>query len=193
MSGDRLKTLNDELRGQTGGPWLPLESNPEVFSLFARKVGLPETHEWQDVLGLDPALLAMAPQPVAAAVLLFPCTPGIYEARREEDRALRAGSSTEAASKPFFVEQVASFGNACGTIAAVHALTNANIPRLQRGPVCAFRDETIGRTPAQRGAATAPQRRERHGRSACRGADGLPGARRPGPGSPLLCVRSRHG
>jgi hypothetical protein len=31
MSGDRLKTLNDELRGQTGGPWLPLESNPEVF------------------------------------------------------------------------------------------------------------------------------------------------------------------
>lgn len=153
MSGDRLKTLNDELRGQTGGPWLPLESNPEVFSSFARKVGLPETHEWQDVLGLDPALLAMAPQPVAAAVLLFPCTPGIYEARREEDRALRAGSSTEAASKPFFVEQVASFGNACGTIAAVHALTNADIPRLQRGPVCAFRDETIGRTPAQRGAA----------------------------------------
>ena len=154
---DRLKTLNDELRGQSGGPWLPLESNPEVFSSFARKVGLPETHEWQDVLGLDSELLALVPQPVAAAILLFPCTPGIYEARRQEDRALRAhvaaGSLTEAASKPFFLEQVVSFGNACGTIAAVHSLTNADIPHLQSGPVCLFRDEMAAKTPTQRGAA----------------------------------------
>jgi ubiquitin carboxyl-terminal hydrolase L3 len=158
-SDDRLKALNDELRGQANaqGPWLPLESNPEVFSSFAKKVGLPETHEWQDILGLDPDLLAMVPQPVAAIILLFPCTPGIYRARREEDRSLQAhvaaGSLTEAASKPFFLEQVASFGNACGTIAAVHSLTNADIPRLQSGPVCAFRDKTAAKTPTQRGAA----------------------------------------
>ena len=120
-----------------------------------KKVGLPETHEWQDILGLDPDL--MVPQPVAYSshhpTVLFPCTPGIYRARREEDRSLRAhvaaGSLTEAASKPFFLEQVASFGNACGTIAAVHSLTNADIPRLQSGPVCAFRDETAAKTPTQ--------------------------------------------
>ena len=32
-SDDRLKTLNDELRGQANaqGPWLPLESNPGIL------------------------------------------------------------------------------------------------------------------------------------------------------------------
>ena len=38
---DRLKAINDELRGADAdaGPWLPLESNPEVFTSFARQVG----------------------------------------------------------------------------------------------------------------------------------------------------------
>ena len=65
---DRLKAINDELRGQNiaAGPWLPLESNPAVFTSFGRSMGLPEPWQFLDVLGLDPEMLAMTPRPVAA-------------------------------------------------------------------------------------------------------------------------------
>ena len=48
---DRLRAINDELRGQGDepSPWLPLESNPEVFSQFAHSVGLPAAWGWHDV------------------------------------------------------------------------------------------------------------------------------------------------
>ena len=118
---DKLRTLNDDLRRDeraAAGPWLPLESNPEVFTAFARRVGLPEPWAWQDILGLDPELLAMTPQPVAAVILLFPCSENIYKQRAKEDRALRETRPSEAAASAYHLEQVASFGNACGTIAA---------------------------------------------------------------------------
>jgi len=58
--GDRLRCINDVLRKQsadTASPWLPLESNPEIFSAFARSVGMPAHWGWHDVLGLDVQLL----------------------------------------------------------------------------------------------------------------------------------------
>ena len=153
---DRLKAINDELRGKQqldAGPWLPLESNPEVFTSFARKVGLPEPWRFTDVFGLDAELLAMVSRPCAAVIMLFPCTERIYAARRIEDRALRAQQRlTEASTLAYHLEQVASFGNACGTIACVHALTNADVGGME-GSLTAFRTETAANTPAERGRA----------------------------------------
>ena len=53
--GDRLRSINDELRHNAGAssPWLPLESNPEVFTQFAHSVGLPSDWGWHDVYGLE--------------------------------------------------------------------------------------------------------------------------------------------
>ena len=55
--GDPLKAINDELRGrinaESSGPWLPLESNPEVFTSFGKRVGLQDGWSFVDVLGVS--------------------------------------------------------------------------------------------------------------------------------------------
>ena len=108
---DRLQALNDELRGRedVAGPWLPLESNPAIFTSFARSVGLPPDWSFVDVYGLDPELLAMTPENVAAVILLFPCTDSIYAARSAE-RAhtlaeAEAGRQSPASQRAFHLEQ----------------------------------------------------------------------------------------
>ncbi|GFR86425.1 ubiquitin carboxyl-terminal hydrolase [Elysia marginata] len=72
--------------------------------------------EWNfvDVYGLDPDLLAMVPKPVAAVVLLFPDTVKGEEAIGEVQ--------TDYPQDLFYTKQ--SIGNACGTVAIVHALAN---------------------------------------------------------------------
>jgi len=132
---DQLAAINDALRskGSSGsGPWLALESNPEIFSDFARRIGFPIHWQFCDVFGLDAGLLDLVPRPVAACVLLFPCSDRIYAARRAQDAALRAGAECEGASAAhdaelFFLKQVVGFGNACGTVACLHATSNSRI------------------------------------------------------------------
>ena len=161
-SQDPLKQLNDELRDKpdAAGPWLPLESNPEVFTSFGHRVGLSPDLTFVDVLGLDPELLAMTPRPCCAVILLFPCSEKIYQARAAEARKLSAAAALQqsyfspAAKKAFHIQQVASFGNACGTIAAVHALTNlagGGVP--EGGVAAAFRREHSSQSAEQRGQA----------------------------------------
>uniref|UniRef100_A0A7S4UNP6 Ubiquitin carboxyl-terminal hydrolase n=1 Tax=Alexandrium monilatum TaxID=311494 RepID=A0A7S4UNP6_9DINO len=135
---DPLAEINDRLRkqglaaaeAQGGSQWLALESNPEVFNEFCTRIGLPSGWGFVDVIGLDQELLDMTPGPVIACVVLFPCTRGIYDARRRQDAALRSGREAAGGASAnrenlFFVRQVADFGNACGTIACLHAVSNS--------------------------------------------------------------------
>ncbi|CAE7310422.1 UCHL3 [Symbiodinium necroappetens] len=162
-ASDDLAVLNDQLRkqGNSGaGPWLALESNPAVFTEFSQRIGLPARWQFCDVLGLDKELLGMVPRPVAACVLLFPCSERIYAARREQDAALRAGGSLRGASPchddgVFFLKQVIGFGNACGTVACLHATSNARdwMSLAQDAPLERFVQLQASSTPEQRGEA----------------------------------------
>eukprot|EP00908_Phaeocystis_cordata_P021029 Transcript_3330.p2 GENE.Transcript_3330~~Transcript_3330.p2 ORF type:complete len:263 (+),score=102.35 Transcript_3330:56-790(+) len=102
--------------------WLPLESNPEVLNPFIKRLGVPGDWCFTDVFGLDEELLAMVPQPCVALCLLFP-SKNISKAHRAEMLSKRP---TDADPPPvFFLQQGDDMGNACGTIAAVHAVANA--------------------------------------------------------------------
>jgi hypothetical protein len=163
-ASDPLAQLNDELRARgpevdDESPWLPLESNPQVFTAFAHSVGCPKGWGWVDVLGLDDVLLDMVPQPCAGVVLLFPCTDGIYSDRAVERSQLLESGPTDAAAGSFHITQVVGFGNACGTIASVHALINGAhaFGGFDTGdggapaPLAAYRDAAAALEPEARG------------------------------------------
>ena len=106
-----------------GKKWLPLESNPEVMSAFAHTLGLPSDVGFHDILGFDPDLLAMVPQPVHAVLLLFPITPTSEKAKDEEAEALaKPGAVNDVSEGVYYMRQ--TIGNACGTIGVLHAVGN---------------------------------------------------------------------
>ncbi|OEL34294.1 Ubiquitin carboxyl-terminal hydrolase 3 [Dichanthelium oligosanthes] len=107
-----------------GERWPPLESTPEVFNQFMWSLGVPENEaEFHDVYGLDADELDMVPQPVLAVILCFPDPP--QDASYPSDLLLSYGEK-ETGGQVYFVKQIASLGNACGTIALIHAVGNSS-------------------------------------------------------------------
>ena len=148
--GDRLRDIHDELsntpdqQDKPSGTWLPLESNPQMFTTFSRRMGLSTEWSFIDVFSFDNDTLLSIPRPVVAVVLLFPCTEKIYGVRAVQKKNLlqvqASGNLGPAAKSALHIEQVASFGNACGSIAAIHALSNADLSLA--GPLAQFKEST---------------------------------------------------
>jgi len=135
--------------------WLPLESNPEVLNPFCKRLGLPDGWGFTDVWGLDDELLMMLPQPCVALCLLYPST-DISGPRREEIRTKVAAEAPPAPpAELFFLQQHDGIGNACGTIASIHAIASgvaAGHYALESGsPLGAFMGSTSGLGIADRG------------------------------------------
>jgi len=118
-----------------------------MLTAFARRVGLPSGWMFTDVFGLDEDLLMMVPHPCQALTLLFPV--GKMGPFKQEQQAQIEASGQELSKKLFHVTQHNSCGNACGTIAAVHALANAGIPL--EGTMQKFFDAHTNATPDERG------------------------------------------
>lgn len=97
---------------------VPLESNPEVFSELAHTIGLSPVLQFHDVFSLtEPDLLAFLPQPLLAAVVLFPISAGY-----ESDRKVVPGSGAIRSSSINWFKQ--TIKNGCGLYALLHALAN---------------------------------------------------------------------
>ncbi|CAO1636219.1 unnamed protein product [Parajaminaea phylloscopi] len=108
--------------------WVPLESNPELFTKWASVLGL-DSSKWtyHDVFGLDPSLLAMVPQPVQAVLLLFPVSKGYEQRRLEEDKGVEIAERGAEEGEMIWWKQ--TIGNACGTMGLLHSLANASAVR----------------------------------------------------------------
>lgn len=102
--------------------FVPLESNPEVFTQLAQAYGLPSSYEFVDVYSIDdPDLLSFVPRPVEAVILVFPITE-VYEKHRIAEDATLASSSTDPNNNVVWFKQ--TIKNGCGTYAILHSLSN---------------------------------------------------------------------
>ncbi|XP_037070983.1 ubiquitin carboxyl-terminal hydrolase isozyme L3-like [Pollicipes pollicipes] len=143
--------MPDESPDQKQVRWLPLESNPDVMNSFLHNLGLPSKWAVTDVYGLDPEMLAMVPQPVSAVLLLYPLTEKAVTASADEDAKIQAEGQVQS-PKVYFMRQ--TIGNACGTVALMHALANnKEMLQLESGPLAEFFSRTAQQTPEERAAA----------------------------------------
>ncbi|TFK57603.1 ubiquitin carboxyl-terminal hydrolase isozyme L1 [Heliocybe sulcata] len=111
--------------------FIPLESNPIVFTDLIHKLGVSQSLAFSDVLSLeDPELLAFVPRPVHALVLVFP-TSTAYEARKAESEAARVEYTGSGAEQDviWFKQTI---HNACGLYAILHAVCNGEARRYIR-------------------------------------------------------------
>jgi len=132
------------------GSWLPLESNPDVLNPFCKTLGMPDDWAVCDVFGLDPDLLAMLPQPCKAICLLYP-SKNISAPRRESQRSVLSSQPPPPPSL-FFTMQHDGIGNACGTLACMHAVANGiGADALKDGPLKKFMQATKAMGIAARG------------------------------------------
>ncbi|KAF8885574.1 cysteine proteinase [Gymnopilus junonius] len=138
---------NSASTDKSGGRWIPLESNPDIFNLWAEKAGLVTSlARFVDVYGLDDELLDFVPKPVKAVVLLFPIDAEGDARKKAEDEKIAKEGQPEVDNTIFFVKQTIS--NACGTIGLIHALANSDVTLSPTGPLQKFIHEY--KTPLER-------------------------------------------
>ncbi|KAK0747564.1 hypothetical protein B0T21DRAFT_354607 [Apiosordaria backusii] len=104
--------------------FIPLESNPSLFTELVHKLGLSPALEFHDVLSLDEAdLLALVPRPAMALILVFPTSPD-YEAEiAEKDKdAIEYAKSGDGDEDIVWFKQ--TINNACGLYGILHAVSN---------------------------------------------------------------------
>ncbi|GBE83594.1 Ubiquitin carboxyl-terminal hydrolase YUH1 [Sparassis crispa] len=160
---------------ETTGPWIPLESNPEVLNRWANQAGLVASQaQFEDVYGLDPDLLALVSQPVKAVVLLFPITDGYEEQRKLEDARIVAHGQHPVDPTIFWMKQTIS--NACGTMGIIHAVANSDVTLAPESPLAEFIEECQTKTPEERAKTleTTPLFAKIHSQAATTGQSAVP-------------------
>ena len=105
--------------------FVPLESNPDVFTELIHGLGISSSLSFQDVLSLDdPELLGFLPRPVHALILVFPTTEQ-YE-RRVNVEDLEKKDYLDAGAEDDIVFFRQTINNACGLYAIFHAVCNGD-------------------------------------------------------------------
>lgn len=106
--------------------YIPLESNPELFTQLAHRLGLSPSLAFHDVLSIDdPDLLAFIPRPALALILVFP-TSDVYEAQKAKEEGSRGeydGGGEDGEHVLWFRQTI---NNACGLYSILHAVSNGD-------------------------------------------------------------------
>ena len=118
--------------------WLRLESDPEVFTKFLHNLGVGQEYAVLDVLGFEPDVLSLVPKSTVGFIFISP----------------EAGPGEELSSPPeglYWMKQMV--GDACGTVAVIHAVVNSGIA-LEPGSILEkFVNKTRNMSPEEKGIA----------------------------------------
>jgi len=123
--------------------WIPMESNPIVMNQMLWSIGVDPLWQIIDVCGLERDSLDFIARPVAALIL---CSQLFYDVQRIND-----DNHDNEDSDIYFMRQ--TIGNACGTIALIHAIAN-NRHQIELKDNCLvkrFLDSTHSMTAEERG------------------------------------------
>jgi ubiquitin carboxyl-terminal hydrolase L3 len=109
--------------------FIPLESNPELFSELMQQLGGSSSLSFVDVFSIDdPDLIACVRRPVIALLLTFPTTRLYEEDKKSEEDQLKAASPKELPSDILWFKQ--TINNACGLYGLLHAVCSSAARRF---------------------------------------------------------------
>lgn len=105
--------------------YIPLESNPPVFTQLIHHLGVSSSLDFHDVLSVDdPICLALIPRPALALILTFPTS-----SKYEEDKAKEEGSRKDhdvSGDEEQVMWYRQTINNACGLYGVLHAVSNGD-------------------------------------------------------------------
>jgi len=105
--------------------FLPLESNPELFTELIHRLGFSSDFGFHDVLSIDdPELLAFIPRPALALVLVFPTTPTYEKHTKDEEDLVEDYAKSGSQEEVVWYKQ--TINNACGLYGILHAVSNGD-------------------------------------------------------------------
>jgi ubiquitin carboxyl-terminal hydrolase L3 len=107
--------------------FIPLESDPELFTELIHRLGMSKRLAFHDVLTLSPSdgeLLAFVPRPALALILVIPAPEGYTVRLGEEEKDVAAHDKTGDEEDVVFYYQ--TIGHACGLYATLHAVSNGD-------------------------------------------------------------------
>jgi len=141
--------MSESKHADSSSRWIPLECNPEVFNSWSKKAGLLTSQaRFEDIYGLDEELLSLVPPTVKAIVLLFPLTGELKTKREEENAKIKAEGQIPVDPTVLWIKQ--TIGNACGTMALIHALANSGVAFAPNSSLTKFIDQCLEKTPEER-------------------------------------------
>jgi ubiquitin carboxyl-terminal hydrolase L3 len=108
-----------------GKHYIPLESNPVLFTHLINQIGVSPILAFHDVLSVDdPELLAITPRPALALVLVFPTSSDYEKNLEEQARLIPDHYETGDGENVMWYKQ--TINNACGLYAILHAVSNGD-------------------------------------------------------------------
>jgi ubiquitin carboxyl-terminal hydrolase L3 len=103
--------------------YIPLESNPELFTQLIHLLGVSSALAFHDVLSIDdPELLSLIPRPALALVLVFPTSNSYDEQIKKEEELKKEYAGSGEQEHVIWYKQ--TINNACGLYGILHAVCN---------------------------------------------------------------------